>query len=328
MLSPGQNVQQAGMGEVAYNATKEGKRVFDIASEVTGVDMAEVCFGSETERLGETLIAQPAIGATSLAEYYYLKKLGLRFDLGIGHSVGELPLLAMAKILPVRETFELMQVRAVATSRASEERPGMMAAINGLTAEQIKLKTSTVLASGRAAIANFNGRRQQVFSGDDGLMDELEELVREWRIREKLKVTYTKLRTGGAFHSAYHMENAVGEVYEAAQALEYSSPDFEVMLNNALYLSELGAINLPTYLSQQLINGVDFVGGVDRVVSDGVSNFVEVGPKSEKAKYKTLSGLIKRDFAENVRIVEIQEVNASPKISNNEPDELTPLQTG
>lgn len=299
------------MGEAAYHATEEGKRTFYIASEVTGVDMAEVCFGSQTDRLEETLIAQPAIGASSIAENFYLEKLGQRPDVGLGHSVGELPLLAMAKILPVRATLELMQVRAVATSRASKDRPGMMAAVSGLTAEQIKSKSSSILASGRIAIANFNSKTQQVFSGDQGPMEELGELVKEWKLVDRLRVRYTELRTGGAFHSPYHMENAVGELYEAAQRLTYSNPEFELMLNNAEYLSELGLINLPKYLSQQLVNGVDFVGCTERVVNDGVTNFTEVGPIAPDAKYRTLSGLIKRDFAELVHIVEIKEINYS-----------------
>ena len=300
------------MGETAYQ-TEVGRETFYIASEVTGVDMAEVCFGSETDRLGETLIAQPAIVTAAIADGLYLEKIGIKPDVGIGHSVGELPLLAIAKILPVRDTLELTQVRAAATSKASKERPGVMAAVSGLTTEQLREKAAVILAGGRTAIANFNGRRQQVFSGDQGPMEELEGLVRNWRAGEKLKVTYTKLRTGGAFHSAYHMENAVAEVHEAAQALSYSTPEFELILNNAHYLSELGIVNLPAYISQQLVKGVDFEGGMERVVDDGVLNFTEVGRKSEKAKYKTLSGLIKRDFGELVRIIEVQEVNFSSK---------------
>ncbi len=297
------------MGEIAYYATEDGKRIFEIASEVAQVDMAEVCFGSQTERLEETLIAQVAIGASHIADYSYLEKLGIRPDVGVGHSVGEIPLLAMAKIVPIRETLELMQARAVATSNASKERPGMMAAVSGLTAEQIKTKSSTILASGRTAIANFNSKTQQVFSGDHNTMEELEEMVKQWKLTERLRVRYTKLRTGGAFHSPYHMENAEGEFYEAAQRLKYSNPEFELIMNSTMYLSELGTINLPRYMSKQLVKEVDFVGSVGRLVNDGVTNFTELGTQAPDAKQKTLSGLIKRDFEELVHIIEVKELN-------------------
>ena len=307
IFSPGQSSQGPGMGEVS-SATEEGKMVFNTASEITGLDMAEICFGSQTDRLDETLVAQTAIGAAWISDYLYLKKLGFRPNVGVGHSVGELPLFAMAGILPVKETIQLMQIRAEATSKASEERPGMMAAISGLTAEQLKTKSAAIRASGRAAITNFNGKTQQVFSGDHGPMEELETLVGQWRLHDRLRVRFDKLRTGGAFHSAYHMENAVGEVYEAAAALKYSPAEFELMLNNVLYLSELGTANLPRYVSGQLVTEVYFAGSSERVIDDGVTNFVEVGPLQPDTKLRTLSSLVKRDFEDRVHIIEINEL--------------------
>lgn len=296
------------MGEAIYHTSDEAKKVYVVASELTGVDIAEVCFGSETDRLTETLIAQPAIAAVSIAEYYHLKRLGFKPDVGMGHSMGEVPLLAMVGAVSLRDTFKLLQVRAAATSEASKERPGIMAAVSGLTLEDTRSKAANILAGGRTVIANLNGTYQQVFSGDHKPMQELEELVRNLRVTDRIKVKYTELRTGGAFHSPYHMENAVEEFHDAAQSVTLLVPEFDLMLNNSMYLSEIGLANLPVYLSQQLVNGVNFTGGVERVVADGVENFIEVGPRSNTAKHKTLSGLIKRDFADRVHIVEIEEV--------------------
>ncbi len=296
------------MGEDIYSVSDEARAIFEAASEVSGVDIADVCFGSQTERLEETLIAQPAIAAVSIAEYYHLKKLGLRPDVGMGHSMGEIPLLAMVGAISIRDTFSLLQVRAEATSRASQERPGIMGAVTGLTLEQVRDRSAHILDSGRAAIANLNSRYQQVFSGDHEPMQNLEDLIKGMRLTERLKVRYTRLRTGGAFHSPYHMENAVEEFYEAAQSVNFSAPEFNIILNNAQYVSELGTNNLARYLSEQLVRGVDFVGATERIVNDGVANFIEVGPIGPQARYKTLSSLIKRDFAKRVHIIEIMEV--------------------
>ncbi len=303
------------MGEAVYGASDEAKQVFYIASEATGVDLAEVCFGSQTERLEETLVSQPAIAAVSIAEYYELKKLGFRPDAGIGHSMGEIPLLTMVGAISLRDTFDLLQVRATVTARASQERPGIMAAVSGLSLEDVKSRAATVLASGRAAIANLNHTGQHVFSGDTDVMEELEKIIENARISERLRVRFTKLKTGGAFHSRYHMESAVSEFREALKSIDFEQPEFELMMNNAQYLSEVGTHHLPEYLSQQLINGVDFTGGVSRLVGDGVSNFVEVGPNGpggEPKRLGILSGLVKKDF-EDVKIVEIQEFGPSAR---------------
>lgn len=311
-MSPGQGVQQPGMGEEAYSASEKTRKVFDVASEVTGIDISEVCFGSATERLNETLIAQPAIAAVTIAEYYNLKKIGLRPDVGMGHSMGEIPLLAMVGALSIRDTFNLLQTRADVTSRANEERPGAMLAIWGLVLEQVKEKSAPVLASGRAAIANINSRSQHVFSGDYEQIHRLERAIKHMKLTGKTKVGFKRLPIDGAFHSPYHMEKAAEEFYEAARKINFLAPEFDVMLNNGQYLSELKTDNLAKYLSEQLIKGVNFVEGTQRVIDDGVTNFVEVGPIGPKAKYKTLSALIKRDFEQEVHIVEIREVADGP----------------
>ena len=301
------------MGEAVFHASDQAKEVFHIASEVTGIDMAETCFGSQTDRLGETLIAQPAIATVSIAEYLHLKELGVRFDAAMGHSMGEMSLLAMSGLLSVRETLELLKVRAEATSNASKDNPGIMTAISGLTVEQIRTKAAHIMGGARIAIANLNGTRQQVFSGDQEPMQELEELVRNMRVGEKLKVSATKLRTGGAFHSEPHMKGAVAEFRAALESKKYKAPEFELMLNNARYLSEMGTERLPEYLSRQLVSPVDFVGGSQRLVGDGVVNYIEVGPVESKAKYRVLSGLLKREFGETVRIIEVSENSNNSK---------------
>lgn len=306
------------MGEAVFQASDQSKEVFHIASEVTGVDMAEVCFGSQTDRLEETLIAQPAIATVSIAEHLRLKELGIRFDAAMGHSLGEMSLLAMSGLLSVRETIELLQVRAEATSNASKDNPGIMTAISGLTVEQIRTKAAHILIGARIAIANLNGTRQQVFSGDHEPMQELEELVRNLRMKEKIKVSTTKLRTGGAFHSEPHMKDAVAEFRVALESKKFKAPEFELMLNNARYLSELGTEHLPEYLSRQLVSPVDFVGGAQRLVGNGVINYIEVGPIDSKAKYRVLSGLLKREFGETVRIIEVNENENDLKRNTNE----------
>lgn len=296
------------MGEEVYFASEKSKEVFHIASEVTGVDMTEVCFGSQTDRLDETLIAQPAIAAVTISEYYQLKKLGMRPDLGMGHSMGEVPLMAMIGALSIRDTFKLLQARAEATSKASAEKPGGMLVILGPMREQLRGICAPILASGRAALANLNSRTQHVLSGDHEQIQRLEELIRHIKASERIRIVTKRLPIPGAFHSAYHMKEAADEFYEEAKKANFSDPEFEVALNNARYLSELGIDNLPKYLSEQLTKGVDFAGATQRVINDGVRNFIEVGPIGPRARFKTLSGLIMSDFVESVQIVEIKEV--------------------
>lgn|GEM_PF-3795029 len=297
------------MGEALYARSEKTKEVFYIASEVAGLDLKEVCFGSDTARLDETVVAQPAIAAVTISEYYHLKKLGLSPDLGMGHSMGEVPLLAMAGALSIRDTFQLLQVRAESTSKASEARPGAMTAVLGPLKEQIRDISEPILASGRMALANLNNRTQHVLSGDHEQIQKLEERIRQLKITEKIRIGFKRLSISGAFHSAYHMAEASAEFYDAAKRYKFSDPEFELILNNARYLSETGIDSLPRYLSSQLVEGVDFAGATERAINDGVTNFIELGPIKPGSRYKTLSGLIMSDFSETVQIVEVREAD-------------------
>ncbi len=312
VLSPGQGVQQPGMGEAIYQTSEEAKRVFDAASEVAGFDMAEVCFGSETDRLEETLVAQQAITTVNIADHSYLKKIGINFDIGVGHSLGEMPLLAMSGILSVKDTLSLVKSRAIATSKAAEERPGEMLIVSGLEKEDLSSRLQHILSNARTTITNFNGIKQNVLSGDRETMSEIIEHLRNLRLQERLRVSFERVRTGGAFHHPWHMEKAAEEFHEAAKEFKYNQAEFDLMLNSARYLSEVGLDNLAEYLSQQLVKPVDFVGSARRIISDGITNFLEVGDKPKEAKHKVLSGLLNRDFGNIVHIIEIKELGASP----------------
>lgn len=304
------------MGEAAYKASEDARRVFYIASEVSGLDMAEVCFGSQTNRLDDTLVAQQAITAISIADFEYLKSLSINFDVGLGHSLGEMALLAMAEILPVKETMQLTKARATATAKAAADRPGEMVVVSGLEKEELSERISHILANSRNIIANLNGLKQHALSGDSEPMQELIEHLRNLKLNERLRVSFRKLKTGGAFHNPYHMENAAAEFFEEAQRYRFNNAQFELMLNNANYLSEIGLEHLARYLSQQLISPVDFVGSANRLIGDKVYNFIEVGDKmkdanNKDANYKVLSGLLKKDFGNLVHIVEVNEAGSN-----------------
>ena len=65
---PGQGAQYIGMGEELYEKEPEAKKVFDLASEVTGLDMPALCF-EENDKLDSTEYTQIAMLATEVALY-------------------------------------------------------------------------------------------------------------------------------------------------------------------------------------------------------------------------------------------------------------------
>ncbi|HVX58659.1 MAG TPA: hypothetical protein VG964_02890, partial [Candidatus Saccharimonadales bacterium] len=128
------------------------------------------------------------------------------------------------------------------------------------------------------------------------------------------KISRTRLPP---FHSKYHTQPAKRRFKRAAHSIKYSGPKFPIMLNNGLYLDEMGLEALPDYIVGQLAGPVLFRQGTERLINDGIVNFVQVDGHS------VLTDLVLEDFADRVNILEKPRRASQPPTEN----EHNPLQT-
>jgi [acyl-carrier-protein] S-malonyltransferase len=283
------------MGKALYESSEIARHIFDTASAISDVDLPEVCWGGDFNRLSETVVAQPAIAADVMARYFSLYEKGLTPNVGEGHSAGEIALLGMAKVLSIPDTFTVIRARAEAMLHAHKKRPGKMAVVK-ISREQLKQSIPHLLKSNRFSWANLNSKTQQVVSGDDHL---IEKALETW---SALKIKARALPIQIAAHSPYHMEPGVRPFGKALDRVEISHPEFDIMLNNALYLSEIGTNSLKEYLKGQLVRGVDFEGGTNRLYSDGIRRFYDLGAT------QALGKLVKSDYGDSVVVVSENEL--------------------
>lgn len=299
LLVPGQGIAIKGMGAEAYDNSKRAKRVFEVGSKITKINLMEVCFGNQTGELEKTEIAQPALSASELAEFMYLEELGLQPDAGEGHSMGEIPLLAMAEVITVEGMFKLIKVRGEASAKL---RPGMMARVHGMNLEQIEHVLADFLGR-RLSVTNFNSRLQHMLSGDEDLImaarDSVRKSARQVAELKNARISRTRLPP---FHSRYHTQPAKRRFKRAAHSIDYSDPKFPIMLNNGMYLDELGLVNLPDYVVGQLAGPVLFSRGTERLIEDGIVNFTQVGTRP------VLSDLVLEDHGDRVNIIKLSKI--------------------
>jgi len=293
---PGQGSLEAGMGRDVAHAVPEAMRVFEIASEVSGLDLARLCFESPLEDLVHTEVQQPALVATSLAMLAALRTRGIEPDYVIGHSVGEFAALAAARSLSVDETIALVRERGLAMAEAARERPGSMAAILGLEDEVVELICRKILG---VWPANYNCPGQIVVSGETGAVDECCAVAE----REGARRT-VKLRVSGAFHSPL-VARASERLRPAVERVKFSEPIAPFMSTVTARMES--AQRLAPLLVDQLTAPVRFTQAASALVKEGARTFVEIGPGN------VLSGLVKR-IDRSVKAIPVNSLSALEKI--------------
>jgi [acyl-carrier-protein] S-malonyltransferase len=275
---PGQGAQFVGMGKYLYENYPQAKELFEKANEILGFRITDLMFSGTDEDLRQTKVTQPAIFLHSVI---LAKVLGSSFqpDMTAGHSLGEFSALVSAGALSFENGLILVSQRAGAMQKACELQPSTMAAILGLEDEAVEK-----ICSGIEAVvvpANYNSPGQIVISGSvEGIDQAIDKLTAAGAKRA------LKLSVGGAFHSPL-MEPAKIELGKAIDSADFNNPVCPVYQNVTARPSTDPAV-IRENLKTQLTAPVRWTQTVKNMLTDGATNFYEVGPGN------VLQGLIKK----------------------------------
>ena len=281
-LFPGQGAQAIGMGRELYERSPVAKTVFEQVDSALGRPLTEVLFEGPEDELRQTVNAQPAIMAVSLACALAIEEqLGAKATpqpvMMAGHSLGEYTALAVAGVLDIADTAKLVSARGELMQEACDRNPGTMAAVLGLdemTLEEIARESGTY-------VSNVNTAEQIVISGERIAVARALDLA---SARGAKKVI--PLKVGGAFHSGL-MEPARSGLIDAVNSLSFSDPEIPIIANcTGEPLTTADSVR--NELVTQISGCVQWKRSIDYMVGSGVSNFIEVGPG------KALGGMVKR----------------------------------
>ncbi|MEA1881489.1 MAG: ACP S-malonyltransferase [Candidatus Marinimicrobia bacterium] len=293
-LCPGQASQKVGMGLNLCHNTKLGKQYFEKANEIMGVDIQDIIFNGPEDTLKQTQYTQPAIYIVSVIIGELLKEQGVKPSCTAGHSLGEYSALALANAFDFETGLELVKVRAEGMQNAGNQNPGTMAAVIGLDDEKV-IEICSQYSEGIVVAANFNAKGQVVISGEIEAVHAVMPIMKE---AGAIKVV--ELKVSGAFHSPL-MIPAKEVLSEKLLSIEIQDSDIPVYANvSASPVSSADEIRQS--LIDQLENPVRWHESVSRLVQDGVTTAVEVGPG------RILQGLSRRiDRSLNMNGVETLE---------------------
>lgn len=281
LLFPGQASQYVGMARDLYEHSPEVRALYELASDEMGVDIAKLSFEGPIEEITRTANTQPAILLHSLA---VLKILGDRldeFDYTAGHSLGEYSALAAAGAISFENAIKAVIRRATLMEKACQAKPGTMAAVMGLSEEQLTEVCDK--AEGIVVPANFNSSAQLVISGENAAVEQATVLAKEAGAKRTVM-----LSVGGAFHSPL-MESARDGMAEFLALLEINKPNKPVIANVTAEPAD-DPEQIRTLLIQQIVAPVRWAQTTAYMKQAGVTKIIEIGPG------KVLTGLAKREL--------------------------------
>ena len=179
IVFPGQGSQSVGMlGELAedFNVVKE---VFQEASDALSIDLWNMC-QTDNESLNQTINTQPAMLTAGYATLSVLKEeCDLKPLSYAGHSLGEYTALVAAESIEFYDAIKLVRKRAELMQDAVPSGTGGMAAILGLSDEEVIKVCLSYDGEGVIEPVNFNSPGQVVVAGSKEAVDEICELMKE-----------------------------------------------------------------------------------------------------------------------------------------------------
>lgn len=277
-LFSGQGSQYTGMGMELAEAYSDVK-VYERASEILGFDLIEKINGSE-EELSKTIIAQPAIMATSLTAFEIMKREGIEFSAAAGHSLGEYAAMVAAGILSFEDGFRVIKARAEAMQKASEAADGAMYAIIGKTAEEIEEVCAGI--GGYVVPVNYNSSAQTVIAGETSAAEKAAAKFAE------IGAKAVKLGVSSAFHSKL-MQPAADDFETALRGMgiTFNKPSVP-FYSNLTGDVQTDFEDMPSKLAKHIVSPVKFTSELNALAEAGYTDYAELGPN------KVLTGLVKK----------------------------------
>jgi len=278
---PGQGSQSVGMLDGFAGNAAVADVVFR-AGAALGEDLAGLMANGPADKLNLTTYTQPVMLTAGVAAYAAWQAAGGPAPSVVaGHSLGEYAALVAAGALTLEDAVRLVRIRADAMQSAVPVGQGGMAAILGLTDDQVRAACAAAAQSEVVEAVNFNAPAQVVIAGHKTAVERACEAAKQAGAKRALP-----LPVSAPFHSSL-MQPAAQTLAKALEAIDIQSPRIPV-LNNVDVAAPTQPAAIADALVRQAWHPVRWVETIQTMQSQGITHIVECGPG------KVLTGLAKR----------------------------------
>ena len=278
---PGQGSQAIGM----LNGFAGNAVVADTiaeASDALKVDLAKMIAEGPKEDLDLTTNTQPVMLACAVAFYRaWIAAGGAPPAIVAGHSLGEYSALVAAGVIDFKDAVPLVRFRAQAMQEAVPVGQGGMAAILGLSDDDVRAACVEAAQGEIVEPVNFNAPAQVVIAGHKAAVERACEAAKAKGAKRALP-----LPVSAPFHSSL-LKPASDRLRDYLANVNFNAPKIELINNvDVAIVTDPDAIK--DALVRQAASPVRWVESVNTMAAMGVTRVIECGPG------KVLTGLVKR----------------------------------
>lgn len=278
---PGQGSQAVGM----LSGFADNKVVQDTlaeASDALGFDLGKMIAEGPKEDLDLTTNTQPVMLTSSVAFYRaWIAAGGVVPEVVAGHSLGEFSALVASGVIPFADAVKLVRFRAQAMQEAVPVGQGSMAAIIGLTDDEVKTACNEAAQGEVVEPANFNSPTQIVIAGHNTALARACDIAKAKGAKRALM-----LPVSAPFHSSL-LQPASVRLADYMTKLNFSAPQIP-LINNVDVAILSNPEEIKDALVRQVASSVRWVETIQKMADMGITHVVECGPG------KVLAGLSKR----------------------------------
>ncbi|MEF9385340.1 ACP S-malonyltransferase [Ralstonia solanacearum species complex bacterium KE056] len=278
---PGQGSQSVGMLNAFADHPVVAATLAE-ASDALGQDIGKLIAEGPADELNLTTNTQPVMLTAAVAVYRAWQAAGGPTPAVVaGHSLGEYSALVAAGAIAFKDAVPLVRFRAKAMQEAVPVGEGGMAAILGLSDDDVRAACAEASSAGVVEAVNFNAPAQVVIAGAKAAVEKACEIAKAKGAKRALP-----LPVSAPFHSSL-LKPASDRLREYLSGVAVSAPAIPVINNvDVALVSDPAAIK--DALVRQAASPVRWVETVQKMKADGIARVVECGPG------KVLAGLTKR----------------------------------
>jgi [acyl-carrier-protein] S-malonyltransferase len=273
------------MGRRLAESLPAARRLYDLAGEVLGYNLANICFEGPAEALDSTIYSQPAIFVTSLAALEWLRAdspdVVLSCEAAAGLSLGEYTAMVFAGVMDFEDGLMLVQKRGAAMQEASDATPSGMVSVLGLERVQVEELCAKARGGEILEIANLLCPANIVISGTNAACERAAEMAQSFGAMKAMP-----LAVAGAFHTQI-MRPADERCAEALADVPMHRPRIPVISNIDARPHD-DPEEIRHLLVKQILEPVRWEDSMRYLLEQGFDQFYEVGPG------RVLRGLLRR----------------------------------